>query len=57
MAHAARAAYELPLDYPYDGHIGNIDTYLDRNPVIVSLIVRVMERACHATWLAVLRTS
>jgi len=57
VAHAARAAYELPLDYPYDGHIGNIDTYLDRDPVIVSLIVRVMERACHATWLAVLRTS
>jgi CubicO group peptidase (beta-lactamase class C family) len=35
-----RADNELPLDYPYDGHIRTIDSYLDRNPVTALLIAR-----------------
>ena len=35
-----RADNELPLLYPYDGHIRTIDSYLDRNPVTALLIAR-----------------
>ncbi|WP_144161901.1 serine hydrolase domain-containing protein [Paraburkholderia sp. BCC1885] len=34
------SAGELTLDYPYDGRIRSIDSYLDRNPVTALLIAR-----------------